>query len=222
MRLFGSRGLGLNVGGGRGFWGFGMQKAGPGSRFGAILARIGVFVNMVMVLCLASGSVSAVLPGDSVLDRLESSGAYYYNPAGSDESCSSSVTTLTGNSVVEKAWNYFVGQGFDDAQVAGILGNAQMESGFSVTRSSTGSYWGIFQWGGGRRDALEAKVRAAGLERYLDSSYWAAGAAESIPAGDQDELLRVSLDHAMSETDHDWQNEIKSATSPEEAAEVRL
>jgi len=151
----------------------------------------------------------------------DKNGIYYYNPSGNN-GCVSISTTLRGNNVVEKTWNFFIGQGFNDAQVAGILGNIQIESGFSPTRSTSGSYWGIFQWGGGRRAAIFEKVRNAGLGAYLDSSYWPIGADQKIPPADHDAILQISLEYAMSEPDYDWQNELKKSHVPEEAAEIFL
>ena len=158
---------------------------------------------------------------DAMLDMFDQNGIYYYNPSGHN-GCVSISTRLRGNNTIEKTWNFFIDQGFNDAQTAGILGNAQAESGFSPTRSSTGSYWGIFQWGGGRKVVLEDKLRAAGLGQYLDSSYWPAGADKRIPAADHDAILQVSLEHTMSELDYDWQNELKKSHTPEEAAEIFL
>ena len=52
-------------------------------------------------------------------------------------------------------WDSLIGHGLSPAQAAGILGNGSQESGFNVdaTNPSSGAY-GIFQWLGGRKDAL--------------------------------------------------------------------
>ena len=173
-----------------------------------------------LLLCFVPIMPTSALD-DAMLDMFDQNGIYYYNPSGNN-GCVSISTTLRGNNTIEKTWNFFIDQGFNDAQVSGILGNAQIESGFGLTRSSNGSYWGIFQWGGGRKDVLEAKVRAAGLGAYLDSSYWPAGSDKRIPSADLDALLQVSLEHTMSEIDHNWQNEIKKFHTPEETAEIFL
>lgn len=163
----------------------------------------------------------AVLPSDDILDFYSKNGIYYYNPSGNDE-CETSSTKLSGSDTAEKIWNFFIDQGFSDAQVAGLLGNAMVESGIQATRASNSSYWGLFQWGMGRKDALFTKIREAGLEQYLGEEYWASGADEKIPAADLDRLLQVELEFTMSETDLDWQNELKKATTPEMAAEIFL
>jgi hypothetical protein len=175
-----------------------------------------VFLAVLMVM-----PVYATIPSDEILDMFDQNGIYYYNPDG-DNGCVSTATTLRGDDIVEKTWNFFIDAGFNDAQVAGILGNAQAESNFGVTRSSSGSYWGIFQWGGGRKDTLYSKVEVAGLGKYLDSEYWPAGADAKIPEADLDALLMVELEHTMSEEDDDWQNELRNSNTPEEAAEIFL
>ncbi len=73
-------------------------------------------------------------------------------------SCSSS-TTLVGSDGQEQTWNYFKGKGLSDAQVAGIMGNIQQESGFNPEVMENGGQspdpydagdkgWGIIQWSG--------------------------------------------------------------------------
>ena len=43
-------------------------------------------------------------------------------------------TVLSGNDNAEKVWNYFIGKGLPDFQVAAIMGNLQAESGFNPRR----------------------------------------------------------------------------------------
>ncbi|MFV0484969.1 MAG: phage tail tip lysozyme [Candidatus Saccharimonadales bacterium] len=181
-----------------------------------VKSGICVFLALFMVV-----PAHAALPSDEILDMFDTNGIYYYNPDG-DNGCVSTSTTLRGDNVTEKMWNFFIEQGFNDAQVAGILGNAQAESNFGVTRSSTGSYWGVFQWGGGRKDKLFAKIEEAGLGKYLSSEYWPSGADKKIPDADIDKLLQIELEHTMSEEDYDWKNELKKSNTPEEAAEIFL
>ncbi len=110
---------------------------------------------IVLSLCLSLVATPAQALNESTLDRFEQNGIYYYNPSG-QATCRSTSTTLTGNTLQEKTWNFFISQGFNDAQTAGILGNAQIESTFSPTRASNTSYWGLFQWGGGRKTSIES------------------------------------------------------------------
>ena len=70
----------------------------------------------------------------------------FYNPLDCVGGKSGGSTILPGNDTKEKMWNYFIGKGFNDAQTAGILGNAFGESGFIISRASNSSYWGLFQW----------------------------------------------------------------------------
>ena len=74
----------------------------------------------------------AALPSEDILDMFNSNNVFYYNPSGSDDLCGYSMTRLSGNTIAEKIWNYFINQGFTDAQVAGILGNAKAESSIAL------------------------------------------------------------------------------------------
>lgn len=180
-----------------------------------------IFITLI-ALVVAVAPVSAQTPSDDILDMFDKNGIYYYNPAGSNDDCNNSSTTLSGNDTAEKIWNFFIQQGFNDAQTAGLLGNGMAESGLGPTRSSNGNYWGLFQWGGGRRVSLQKKVEEAGLGQYLSSEYWASGADKKIPEADFDKLLQIELEHTMSEKDLNWQEEIKKTNSPQEAAEIFL
>lgn len=169
------------------------------------LARIFAFL---MALIIASPA-NALVPSDEILDMYNKNGIYYYNPVGNADNCNNSSTTLSGSDTAEKIWNFFIQQGFNDAQTAGLLGNGMAESGLGPTRASNSSFWGLFQWGGGRRVALQNKIKDAGLEQYLSSEYWASGADKNIPEADFDKILQIELEHTMSEKDLNWQDEIK-------------
>lgn len=164
----------------------------------------------------------AAIPEEGVLDFYNKNGIYYYNPAGNEDNCNSSATTLVGNDLTEKIWNFFIQNGFNDAQTAGILGNGMAESGNQPTRASNSNYFGLFQWGGGRKDRLFEKFRQAGLIKYTSTEYWPSGAYEKIPQADLDKLLQIELEHTLEEKDLDWQNEIKKTNKPEVAAEIFL
>ena len=182
------------------------------------LARIFAFL---MALIIASPA-NALVPSDEILDMYNKNGIYYYNPVGNADNCNNSSTTLSGSDTAEKIWNFFIQQGFNDAQTAGLLGNGMAESGLGPTRASNSSFWGLFQWGGGRRVALQNKIKDAGLEQYLSSEYWASGADKNIPEADFDKILQIELEHTMSEKDLNWQDEIKKTNNPQEAAEIFL
>lgn len=89
-------------------------------------------------------------------------------------STSSSSTTLTGSSNGEKIWNFLVGKGLTPPQAAGVMGNLQAESGENFDPAAdqggpggvdgaSGNAYGIAQWDGGRRLALEAAAKAQGV-----------------------------------------------------------
>lgn len=187
------------------------------------IKKISFHIFLVILSLLLIKPAYATIPSDDILDFYDRNGIYYYNPNGNDDYCNSSSTTLAGKDVPEKIWNYFISHGFSDAQTAGILGNAKAETGLNFTiAGSSGYYWGLFQWGGGRRENLFVKMREAGLGKYLDPMYWGYNDESNIPEGDLDRILQVQLDYALSEQDYDWQNEIKKTNSPEAAAEVFL
>lgn len=171
---------------------------------------------------LISQPTFALLPSDDVLDFYNQNGIYYYNPVGSGNDCNSNATKLQGKDTAEKIWNYFYDKGFTDAQIAGVLGNAKAETNLGPTRASNSNYWGLFQWGGGRKDALFKKIANAGLSKYTSSDYWPASAEKNIPQADYDRLLAIELDFAYSENARNWKEEIKKQSSPEAAAEVFL
>lgn len=164
----------------------------------------------------------AALPSDDILDMYNKNGIYYYNPEGSEDNCNTSSTTLSGSDTAEKIWNFFIEQGFNDAQVAGLLGNGMAESGLVATRASNSSYFGLFQWGMGRKDQLFKKFQEAGLIKYTSTEYWGSDAEEKIPPADYDKILQIELEHTMEEDDLNWQEELKKANTPEMAAEIFL
>ena len=164
----------------------------------------------------------ATIPSEDILDYFNNNGIYYYNPDGSNDLCNSSSTTLTGSDVPEKIWNFFIQNGFTDAQAAGILGNGMAETNLEPTRASNSTYWGLFQWSYGRKDALFEKFKEAGLYQYTSSEYWPSGAYKNIPEDDLDKLLQIELEDVLNYEWLDWQDELKKQNQPEAAAEVFL
>lgn len=74
------------------------------------------------------------------------------------------VSTASGSTSNEQTIaNFLASKGLNPAQVSGILGNLQVESGFSPTaaNSSEGAI-GIAQWENGRRTALDAYAKSVG------------------------------------------------------------
>ena len=186
-----------------------------------MLKQLKVFVCAVLAAIICVRPCFATLPDESIIDFYGNNGIYYYNPVGDRDNCGSSATRLAGNTIAEKIWNYFVDKGFTDGQIAGIVGNGLAESGLTPTRSTTGDYWGLFQWGP-RRPQLWQKMAEAGLSRYTDAQYWGAGAEEMIPEADLDAILTVELDFLMGPDDISWIDAIKETNDPETAAEIFL
>lgn len=186
-----------------------------------MLKHIKTFFCTLLAAIVCMQPCFATLPDENIIDFYDNNGIYYYNPVGDRDNCGSSATRLAGNTIAEKIWNYFVDKGFTDGQIAGIIGNGMAESGLTPTRSTTGSYWGLFQWGP-RRPQLWQKMEEAGLGKYTSSEYWHAGAEELIPEADLDAILTVELDFLMGPDDISWIDAIKETNDPETAAEIFL
>lgn len=99
------------------------------------------------------------------------------DPRAKDTQCQNtgSSTTLVGKDNEEKIWNYLIARPLKDGtskltpvQAAGIMGNMQQESGFSPTAENkkSGAY-GIIQWLGSRRTALEDRAKKVAKERSV-------------------------------------------------------
>ena len=183
------------------------------------IKKISLSILATIIICQPT---FATIPSEDILDFFDNNGIYYYNPDGSNDLCNSSSTTLSGDTTEEKIWNFFIQNGFTDAQAAGLLGNAMAETTLEPTRSSSGSHWGLYQWSGGRQATLFSKLSEKGLSKYTSSEYWPAGASKKIPESDFDQILQIELEHTLSETDMNWQEEIKKQNQPEAAAEVFL
>lgn len=112
-----------------------------------------------------------------------------------------------------RVWNFFKGKGLSDIAVAGIMGNAQQESGFNPTIShseslqgSPAKFIGIFQWDNNRSgDRWGRLVKWARKNNYDP---------ESIDTQLKWTWEELSGPEALS------LREIKKAQSPEEAAEI--
>jgi hypothetical protein len=117
---------------------------------------------------------------------------------------SGSSTTLSGKNNAEKVWNFFIGQGLNNLQVAAIMGNLQQESGFSPTivNNSSGAY-GIGQWLGGRLTSLKSKPDSDNLVTQLNfmwdelnsSSYKSSVLEPLKKATDLKEAVDIWLEH---------------------------
>lgn len=107
-------------------------------------------INGVRVYGGAGGSVMTTASGTSVMRA-------------------SAVTGGGGNEAAIAA--FLAGKGLTPAQIAGVLGNFKVESGFSPTNSNPAEgAIGLAQWEGGRRTALDAYAkRTGGSETNLNT-----------------------------------------------------
>lgn len=75
-------------------------------------------------------------------------------------------------SVKQYMWDFFRNAGFSEIEVAGILGNVSAESEFKPEKKRGSDYYGLFQWGGTRKDELIQRgveyARQAGMENEED------------------------------------------------------
>jgi len=87
----------------------------------------------------------------------------------SGSACGADSLTLAGSDNAEKVFNFFTSKELTPIQAVGIMGNLQAESGFDPAaqeknpKSGRGGF-GIAQWTGGRREALEQAARDQGVD----------------------------------------------------------
>lgn len=86
---------------------------------------------------------------------------------------------LTGESNIEKAWNFYKAEGFSDEATAGVLGNFMRESRMNPAVEEHGNKigYGLAQWSFGRRSDLEKwtqenNFKVASLEGQLNFSMY--------------------------------------------------
>lgn len=91
---------------------------------------------------------------------------------------SSSSGPLTGSDNAEKVWNYFKSKGFSDEQTAGIMGNLAHESGDPTFNDATdseelsgGGGYGLAQWTGPRRTAIENAAGGKDSPKLVDLQF---------------------------------------------------
>ncbi len=125
------------------------------------------------------------------------------------------TTTLIGDDAVEQAYNFFIApeRGLTPAQSAGIVGNLMLESGGNTTvnpdaLNSIGAY-GIAQWLGGRKDALEAYAASKGKPKN-DLSIQLEFLWSELSAGNQ----------ISATTKKDFLSSVTPQTTPGEAAKI--
>ena len=71
----------------------------------------------------------------------------------------------TREGIARSIWNFLKYKGLSDYAAAAVLGNIQAECNFdpAAIESATGKGFGLIQWTGGRRTALEAAAKKAGV-----------------------------------------------------------
>src|SRR5581483_1727751 len=87
----------------------------------------------------------------------------YYDACTSGGTTNCNCTSLVGSDPKSKVVNYLFGKGLSAIAVAAIAGNLQQESDFSPTADNGLGFYGIAQWGGDRRTALQAYADSRGL-----------------------------------------------------------
>lgn len=138
-------------------------------------------MNVVRCVLAVALLIISTLPSSPALacdnQFLSSNNIYYYNC--NTNACTSAapsyttrldLPTLTGKDKEEKIWNFLISpaQGLSPEQAAGVMGNIQKESGFDPTKVETdaanaGKGYGIVQWTGSRRTALEDAAKQQGV-----------------------------------------------------------
>ncbi len=130
---------------------------------------------------------------------------------------------LTDEEVANKIHDFFSERGYNDAQIAGIVGNAEIESGLEPSRGVPGGGFGLFQlMDCAQRQEMFAEFDDQGVGKYATSDYWAFDASDFDTESDFNTFMDVMLDYTMNPDDPTWMEELHAATSPEEAAEIFL
>ena len=130
---------------------------------------------------------------------------------------------LSDEEVADKMHEYFSEKGYSDAQIAGIVGNAEIESGLEPSRGVSGGGFGLFQlMDCPQRRAMFGAFDAEGVGKYTTSQYWGLDESDFDNAEDFDKFMTVMLDYTMNPDDPTWMSEIQTVDSPEAAAEVFL
>jgi hypothetical protein len=115
-----------------------------------------MFAVMMTICTITNTATVFAIPDEQFYS---SNDILFYDP---DASCgvptAGGLASLVGNTDAERIWNFLVRKGLTNEQTAGVMGNIQAESGFKpgIVEIGGGGGFGIVQWTGGRRTALEA------------------------------------------------------------------
>lgn len=134
---------------------------------------------------------------------------------------------LSHEIVANKMHDFFSKKGYSDAQIAGIIANAEKESDLDPLRfildSNNRSWFGLFMlMECPRRDEMFAEFDAQGLGKYTSSDYWVQDAKSFDNFDDFNKFMDIFLTYTMNPDDPLWMDEIRNAEAPEEAAEIFL
>ena len=130
---------------------------------------------------------------------------------------------LTNELVAEKIYTFFSAKGYTTAQIAGIIGNAEAESGLEPSRGVEGGGFGLFQlMDYPQRDEMFDAFDAAEVGKYATPEYWGFGESAFDNKEDFETYMDILLEYTMDEDDPTWMSELRTADSPELAAEIFL
>jgi hypothetical protein len=114
---------------------------------------------LLLVFGFAQPAIVSAL--DEAQIRLMESGSYYFDlkeELPEDQAVGGPSGALTGCNVAEQIYNYFKSKNvFQDYMIAAIIGNFMAESGLNPTIENGIGAYGLAQWLGGRKAALQAK-----------------------------------------------------------------
>lgn len=151
-------------------------------------------VLIVSVFSISNFSFAAPMPPEQ--KALFDNGVMYFDHAIADVCTPVGGTAGTtergfiGSTNDERIWYWLKGEGLSDVQVAGIMGNFAVESGYSPTRQETGKTWptggwGLAQWTATRRIALRDSLTDE-LTPYYNDDY--GGYLESALGGQHPDI----------------------------------
>lgn len=149
---------------------------------------IGLYINKSMD---DPAAIAAIRQGTADLAQFaattENSSSGAATSGTSQTACCGSSTVLSGKGNGDKVFNYFIGKGLSVPQVAGIMGNLQIESGFDPTVLNGGAHnpdpsqvtvaWGLGQWlPGSKVLTIQKEAGVTGniddLATQLDIMWW--------------------------------------------------
>lgn len=152
----------------------------------------------------------------------------FYNP----DACKLAATgtgTCSGSTNPEKVWNFLIGKGLTPEQAAGVMGNVQQEATINfdpgISEKSGGGGYGIIQWTGTRRAALEAAAKAKGVDVadlcfQLEYLYEESAARNAKGGGNEWEGLKQQKT-VLDATIYWHDNAERSGDTPEQVRTVR-